>query len=131
MDGVQAVNAMFDAIEERDWDKFRSLFTPDAVTWRNFDHIDLPIKETTALVKAVMDVLKTTRYEERRTVPTPDGAVMQFIARSATWEGDTAEVYVIARVYMKDGLVARAEEYADTAQSGAIQAALRKHGAIA
>ncbi len=132
MNGVEAAHAVFDAIEVRDYEKFASLFAPGAVTWRNFDHTDLPVTESAALIKAVMDVLKSTRYEERRYLAVSDGAIVQHTARSVTWDGQHVEVYVMARIYLNnDGLISRIEEYVDTAQGAAIQAALRAHGSIA
>jgi ketosteroid isomerase-like protein len=117
MDAVATAHAVFDALDARDFERFQSFFTPDAVIWHNFDTMEHTIPETAQVLEAHMGKLKESRYADRRYIAAPGGAVCQHVVRSETLTGDIIELHSMMRMFFENGRVRRIEEYFELAQA--------------
>jgi ketosteroid isomerase-like protein len=116
MDAAATAHAVFDALDADDFDRFRSFFATDAVIWHNYDGAEIGLEETALRLKKLRAMMKDARYVERRYVSIADGAVCQHTLRMNTLDGQPIELHAMLRMFLRDGLVRRVEEYFDPAQ---------------
>jgi ketosteroid isomerase-like protein len=114
MNNIELANSAFDAAEARDQDKFRSHFTADARIWHNFTGADEPAGDAISNMFAMTRAMVTVKYEDRRYVALPDGAVLQHLSRSTLPDGRELAVPMMMRLYSRDSKICRIEEYLDT-----------------
>ena len=120
MDNVALTHAVFDALEAGDFERFQSFFCPDGVLWQNFTNRDAPVQDVAAMLQGMRAGLKSDRYEDRRYVAIPGGAIAQHTKRATTLDGRVAEIPIMMRVFVEGGLVRRIEEYFDLAQAATL-----------
>jgi ketosteroid isomerase-like protein len=116
MDAAATAHALFDALDADDFDRFASFFAADAVIWHNYDGLECSLQDTAARLKQLRAVMKDARYRERRYVSIADGAVCQHTLCMNTLDGQPVELHAMLRMFLRDGLVRRVEEYFDPAQ---------------
>jgi len=120
MDLSSAAEQLFASAEAGDWDAFRAAFADDAVLYRNVGGVQ-SIDEAMKTLPLLTAVGTTLRYENAR----------RFVGDRAVTEvhdvvftkpgGEVARLDVCVVIqFGDDGLIARADEYLDSAQAKAL-----------
>jgi len=108
--------ALFDAIEAGDIEAVRSLYAPDVVVWHNTDGKEQGADENLRTLAWCVRHIRGMRYEDVRCFETPSGFVEQHTLRGTTGSGAELAVPACLVVSVRDGLIARIDEYLDSAQ---------------
>jgi ketosteroid isomerase-like protein len=112
-------DAFFGALEDGSVEGVVACFTPDARIWHNFDQVSLTPEENVAGLKTLFTNFSVRRYSEVRRLPTPEGFVQQHILRLETTDGRIIDWPGCILFALRDGKIARLEEYVDLAQLAA------------
>lgn len=123
--GVAAFGRVTAAIAGNDAAAIRAVLAPDAVIWHNTSQVEEGPETVVAAAAAMHTAFTGIRYEVRSVLPTPEGAVGQFVLRMTAADGD--EVAMAAAMFVRvdgDGRVTRVDEYLDSAQSPRRKAAM-------
>lgn len=115
-----AVDRMFDALARGDVAAARATCTPDARIWHGFDGQALDLDGIAEQWAALIAATAERGIADVRRQPTPDGLVQQhlFFVRPAGGQRKVWPVCVVVR--LKNGLIARLDEYIDRAGSYAV-----------
>lgn len=112
-------DAFFGALEAGSVEGVVACFTPDARIWHNFDQISLTPQENVAGLETLFNNFSTRRYCEVRRLPTPEGFVQQHILRLESVDGRIIDWPGCIVFALREGKIARLEEYVDLAQLAA------------
>jgi hypothetical protein len=108
------------ASRTNDADLYRSLCAPGAVTWHNFDELEVGSDQTVRTVGWLHRAVADLEWSDVALLPTPTGWVSQTIL-SGTAPGGPLRVHSCVIVTLDDdGLVQRVEEYLDSAQTAVL-----------
>lgn len=101
------------------------LFTDDAVHWHNFDEVELPLQgadpEQAPVARAAVPDLAG---REVRIHSWDDGFAVQYVFGGTANDGTVIRIPVCSVATVRDGLISRIEDYADTAQAAALRQAI-------
>jgi ketosteroid isomerase-like protein len=106
----------FAAIEQGDMRTLASLYTADAVVWHNTDKREQPQAENVAMLATLSQLFSSLRYANVRRRFFDGGFVQQHDARITARTGERCSVAVCMVVIVREGKVARIDEYLDGAQ---------------
>lgn len=106
----------FGAIEQGDMAALAALYTPDAVIWHNSDNREQPQAENVAMLATLPEIFKSFAYKNVRRTFFDGGFVQQHDAQGATARGDSFNIHACMVVTVRQGKVARIDEYLDSAQ---------------
>lgn len=120
MDDAQLAHGLFDALDASDFDRFASFFAEDAVIWHNFDNLEQSVAEAAAVLSDLRHRVEKSRYEQRRYICAPGGAVAQHVVCVTRLDGRIVEIPAMMRIFIEGGKIHRIEEYFDIGQSGQI-----------
>ncbi len=121
-DTLELADRFFAAIPKGDASTLRQLYAPDAVIWHNFDQKAQSVEENLRVLAWIASNVRDLRYEEIRRIVTPGGWVQQHVLRGTAPNGRALEVPACIVFCVRDGRVARLDEYLDTAQIAALRA---------
>jgi ketosteroid isomerase-like protein len=110
---VTVAHEFFDAISRGDQAAFLQMCTPDAVVWHNYDRADTPIRVVAQVLTKAAGVLNDYSYAHRRYTPLPDGVLAQHNLTGTLPGGRLLDVPMIVRLYLRESLIFRMEEYLD------------------
>ena len=103
-------------IESRDIEGARACMHPDAEIWHNYDRRSQTVDENMQTAERLMSKSKSMKYNYKRMIETEEGYLQQHVLEIETLDGETVEGEAIAYVIVRDGKIARIEEYLDPAQ---------------
>jgi ketosteroid isomerase-like protein len=104
------------AIEAADGAALDALYTTDAVIWRNYDRLEQPRNANIAGIAAFPTLFKSFRYTRIRRQFFDGGLVQQHVCSGVKLDGTRFEVPVCMVIAVRDGRIARIDEYFDSAQ---------------
>jgi len=113
---------LISAIQGGDVEAVRACYTADARVWHNFDEKDQTIDENLATLGWLSKRLTNRRYEILARRPFDGGYVQQHVLTGTLASGATFRMPACIVVQVRDGKIARLEEYLDTAQAAALRA---------
>ncbi len=119
-DAVKFAGDFFNAICRADKAFLEKTYAPDAVIWHNTDQVEKSAAASIDTIKWLIDNISDFRYENARTMPTPNGFVRLHICRGthkSTGRELCVPVACIAEV--KNGRITHFEEYFDSTQGAA------------
>ena len=120
-DDKLAIAARFAASSRtNDGDAYRSLCAPGAVTWHNFDEIEVPTDKSVRTVAWLHKTVKDLTWTDVALSPTPTGFVSQTIMTGSTPKGELRILSCVLVTLNDDGLITRVEEYLDPAQTAVL-----------
>jgi ketosteroid isomerase-like protein len=121
-DDKLAIAARFGATSrDNDADAYAAMCAPGAVTWHNFDEIEVPTEQTVRTVAWLHRTVPDLSWTDVAVHPTPTGFVSQSIM-AGTAPGGPLRVHSCVVVALDDrGLVTRVEEYLDPAQTAVLR----------
>jgi len=112
----QLANRFVAAIENADTRALDTIYTRDAVVWRNYDRREQPRDANIAGVAKFPQIFKSFKYADIRRHFYAGGLVQQHIVSGIKVNGDTFEVPVCMVITVRDDQIARIDEYFDSAQ---------------
>ena len=105
------------AIETGDLDAIRACYAPDARIWHNFDGLAQTVDENLKTLKWMDKRLFNRRYEIKSRHAFEGGYVQQHVLHGTLANGGAFSMPACLVVTLKDGRIARLEEYLDTAHT--------------
>lgn len=102
-----------DAITEGDIDAARACFAEDAEIWHNFDGITQTVDENLAMLGWMVAKAPVRDYVIHRLEEIEGGYLQQHTLRVVMNDGTKAETEAIVIVGVRDGLIARIDEWLD------------------
>jgi uncharacterized protein len=119
----EIVVRFFAALEAGDIETLREIYAPDAVIWHNDDLVEQPVDDNLKVLQGLHRAVSGLRYDIVRRVPTPDGVLQQHVLRGRLANGAEVELHAAMYLQVRDGHIARIEEYLDSAKRSSIRAA--------
>lgn len=121
--GILALAEKFTrAIEFCDIEAVTGCYAPDARIWHNFDNVEQTVEENLKVLRWMARVLPERRYEILRRIAVPGGYVQQHVLTGKRPNGEAFAMPACLVVEVRDGRIARLEEYLDSAQAAALSA---------
>ena len=102
-----------------------SLFHPDATMWHNTDGHDAPFASRTEIQGRLRALVPDYRIADAVIDGFTDGWVSRHVVRGTLPDGGQLEMRVAVVGTVRDGKVARIQEYVDSAQVEPLRAAFR------
>lgn len=110
----------FAAVTAGDIDGVRACYAPGAVIWHNYDDLSQSVDENLRVLGWIAQNVKDFRYEDVRCQATATGFVEQHITCGTSPGGAAFSIPACIVCTVVEGLIARLDEYLDSAQVGAI-----------
>lgn len=92
------------------------LYHDDALVWRNLDDRALVKKQMIKVVTFLSTSVKDTRYSDIRVQATETGFVQQHVLEGIAPSGEPVRAFACLVATIRDGKIARLDEYLDSAQ---------------
>lgn len=105
----------FAAIERGDIDAVAQCYRPDLVVWHSPGADVQTRDENLTLLTTLSKRCSEWRYEDVRREVFPDGFMQQHVLRARSARGEPVEVPVCIVVRLREGAIARIDEYLDGA----------------
>jgi ketosteroid isomerase-like protein len=120
-DEILAFAARFSAaLETGDREAVRAFYAPDARIWHNTDGIEQTVDQNLKLFGWFVRTMTSRRYRVLRRVALEDGFLQMHVLEVTRQDGHSFKLDACAVVRMAGGLIARIDEYIDSAQAAAI-----------
>jgi ketosteroid isomerase-like protein len=111
------IERLYDALARGDIAAARACCSPDAVVWHSFDQIALDLDATVRGWEQLVAGFPERAFADVRRTPTPDGWVVRQLMLGRTVTGVRLAWPLCAWITLRDGLIARLDEYIDRAGS--------------
>ncbi|MEO8115192.1 MAG: nuclear transport factor 2 family protein [Phenylobacterium sp.] len=105
------------AIERGDTDAVRACYAPDAKLWHNTDGIEQTVDENMKVLDWFVRKLPDRHYRIVRREALPDGFLQQHVLEATLPDGRPFRMNACCVIRMKDGVIARLDEYLDSAEA--------------
>ena len=109
-------------LEACDVDATRSLYTPDARIWHNFDQRFQPLEENLKSLQWMHRKLRNLRYDIKRREAIPGGFYQEHVVRGTLANGEEFAMPACAIIKIENGLIVSLDEYLDSAHTQALMA---------
>jgi ketosteroid isomerase-like protein len=120
---LAVAQAFFSAIEAGDLAAVEALYAPDAVIWHNTDQRAQSAGENLEILRWMVRKIPSRRYAVSMRTEIPGGFLQQHVLTLETQNGrHVMPACIVAQV--RDGRIARLDEYLDSAQVFDMRAAL-------
>jgi len=117
---IETAERMFNAIEARDLQTFRSLLTDDFLLWHSFDQVERDPDQVVSDLTMMLSVVKNVRYVDRKFVAIPGGIIAQYVHTGTATTGKPVTLHVMLRCYLQGDRIKRIEEYVDSGECAVI-----------
>jgi ketosteroid isomerase-like protein len=126
MNAADEMNALADrmarAYEQNDIDAIVACYAPDARIWHNIDGVEQTVEEQLDVTRWLNERLKNLTYEIVSRHSFDDGYVQQYVMHGTLVHGGEAfRMPVCMNVTVRDGRIARLDEYLDSAHLNPLQ----------
>ena len=113
---------LFDSIEAGDVDAVADCYGPDLVVWHNFDGLEQSRADNLKTLAGLIERIGERRYEDRRLNVFDGGFVQQHVLTGVRKDGVRVNLPGILVGTVKDGMIARLDEYLDSAHVATFRA---------
>lgn len=115
VDALEIAERFFSAIERGDIDAVKAIYAPDARIWHSHDLKEQSVEENLRVLGWMSRNLPNRNYRVHRRVAIPGGFLQQHTLEAKTAGGPfTMPACIVVEV--RDGRIARLEEYLDSAR---------------
>jgi ketosteroid isomerase-like protein len=115
-------NRMARAYEQNDTDAVAACYAPDARIWHNFDGVEQTVQDQLGAMRWLNEKLKNLKYEIVSRNFFDGGYVQQYVVHGTLANGGGAfRMPLCMSVTVRDGRVARLDEYLDSAHLKPLQ----------
>lgn len=105
----------FDAVENGDVDTVGSCYSDDAIIWHNTDSIGTSREDNLAVLRGMVGRISDRVYDDRQVEVFDRGFVQQHVLRGTRKDGERLALPACIICRLKDGKIARLDEYFDSA----------------
>jgi ketosteroid isomerase-like protein len=105
----------FDAVEQGDIETVKDSYNPDVEIWHNFDDLVQTREDNLATLTGMVGRISDRVYDNRRLEVFADGFVQQHVLRGTRKDGKRVSLPAALIVKLRDGRIARLDEYIDSA----------------
>lgn len=112
-DVLELAERFFRAVERGDLDEVRAIYAPDAHIWHNHDGKEQTVEENLKVLAWMSRTIPNRRYRIHRRVAISGGFLQQHVLEGEAANGPFAMPACII-VEVRDGRIARLEEYLDS-----------------
>ena len=105
------------AIERGDLEAIADCYAPDARIWHNFDQHEQTVEENLRTLRWMDKRLKNRKYEVASRQSFSGGYVQQHVLTGTLADGQAFRMPACLVVTVRDGRIARLEEYLDSAHA--------------
>jgi uncharacterized protein len=117
---IEAVaDRLFAGIEAGDTDAVAACYADDAVIWHNTDGFEQAKATNLQVLGWIVRKTTSREYRDTRRTVTDGGFVQQHVLHVEFPDGRTADLAACLVVDVTDGLIARIDEYVDSAAANA------------
>lgn len=121
-DDKLAIAARFaDASRTNDAEAYAALCAPGAVTWHNFDDLEVSTEQTVQTIAWLHRTVVGLAWTDVAIAPTPTGFVSQSVMTGSAPGGELCVHSCVVVTLGDDGLVTRVEEYLDSRQTAVLR----------
>jgi ketosteroid isomerase-like protein len=110
------------AIEAGDIETVKSCYAPGVAIWHNFDEIDQSLEDNLKVMHWMARHLLERKYTIEKRRYFEDGMLQQHVLTGITPDGTPFRMPACIVFTMRQGRIARLEEYLDTAQTAPLRA---------
>jgi len=122
MDELTAVAALFEAIENKNPDAVEKLYHDDVQVWHNFSNVAQNKTENIQVLSALCENVPKINYDVIERVALENGRVLQrHTLRAETESGEQVLIPACMLLEVRDGKIARIDEYLDSAQANRLR----------
>lgn len=115
MEQIDAIaNRLIAAIEAGDRDALGALYADDVVVWHNTDQVEMTKEQNLASLDALAEMTTARRFTDVRRHVIDGGFVQQHVL-NLDWGSGSGALPGCVVVQLRDGLIARVDEYLDGA----------------
>jgi ketosteroid isomerase-like protein len=115
MEQIDAIaNRLIAAIEAGDRDALGAVYTDDVVVWHNTDQVEMTKEQNLASLDALAEMTTARRFTNVRRHGIDGGFVQQHVL-NLDWGSGSGALPGCVVVQLRDGLIARIDEYLDGA----------------
>jgi ketosteroid isomerase-like protein len=107
-------------IQSEEAEAARAFYQPDAVIWHNTDKVEQSVERTIKAIAWFARKLPDRRYRVVRLEALSDGFVQQHVLEAVLPDGSAWAMPACVVVRLKDGRIARLDEYIDSADADAL-----------
>ena len=107
-------NRLIAAIEAGDRDALGAVYADDVVVWHNTDQVEMTKEQNLASLDALAAMTTTRRFTDVRRHAVDGGFVQQHVL-NLEWSSGSGSLPGCVVVQLRDGLIARIDEYLDGA----------------
>jgi len=108
-------------VQAGDQEGVRACYAPDAVIWHNFDGVEQTVDQNMRSLRWFARTLPDRRYRILRREAIKDGFMQQHVLEATLPDGTAWAMPACVVVTVKDGLIARLDEYLDSAHAAVLQ----------
>jgi uncharacterized protein len=128
MNAVDEMNVLADrltqAYEQNDADAIAACYTPDARIWHNIDGVEQSVEEQLGATRWLNEQLKDLKYEIVSRHAFDGGYAQEYVVHGTLANGGEAfRMPLCMTVTVRDGRIARLDEYLDSAHLKPLQTA--------
>jgi len=120
-DILELADRFLTGVQAGDQDGVRACYAPDAVIWHNIDGIEQTVDQNMRSLRWFARTLPDRRYRVLRREAIKDGFVQQHVLEATLPDGTDWAMPACVVVTVKDGLIARLDEYLDSAHAAVLQ----------
>jgi ketosteroid isomerase-like protein len=113
---VEVARALTARLLQGDVQGVADLYHDDAIIWRNLDDRELVKKQMIKVVTFLSTSVKDIRYANVRVQATDTGFVQQHVLEGIAPSGEAVRAFACLVATVRDGRIARLDEYIDSAQ---------------
>jgi ketosteroid isomerase-like protein len=106
---------LVEAGQTSDLESLAGIFHDDAVIWHNTDNLTITMAENAAPCVKLFGKIQQLRYEDLEVLPFAGGYVQHHRMVGESVDGQPFDLAACAIMYVRDGKIARIEEYFDSA----------------
>lgn len=111
----ELADRFFAAVSAGDTATLTTLYAPDARIWHNDENAEETVAENLRVLRWLSRTVQDLRYEDIRRYDLADGFAQQHVLRGHLPGHGDLEVPASLFVRVRDGLIARIDEYVDSA----------------
>jgi ketosteroid isomerase-like protein len=109
------------ASRENDAEAYRSMCAAEAVTWHNFDEVEVGVEQTVRTIAWLHRTVSDLAWHDVAVAPTSTGFVSQTIMTGTAPGGELRVHSCVIATLNDDGLIERIDEYLDPSQTATLR----------
>jgi ketosteroid isomerase-like protein len=120
-DILELADRFITGVQAGDQDGVRACYAPDAVIWHNFDNVEQTVDQNMRSLRWFARTLPDRRYRVLRREAIKDGFMQQHVLEATLPDGTAWAMPACVVAMVEDGLIARLDEYLDSAHAAVLQ----------